>query len=255
MSFVSKLLASVGIGSATVDTKLQRSQLVPGETVEGIVEVKGGNIAQDIDGLYLTLFTTYERSANDNRITEQIAIGRYQLTPSFGIQPNEVKQFPFSFQLPVDTPVTIGKTNVWVQTGLDIKNAIDPSDRDHIEIVPTPLASGIFAALETLGFRMRSANCEEAKGFFRNHRPFVQEFEFSPVSGEYRQRLDELEVVFLPQSEGYKVIMEVDRRARGFSGLLAEAMDKDETKISFIVTPTDIPTLPRILDSFISRYC
>jgi len=41
MSFVNKLLASVGIGSATVDTKIFRSELVPGEKVEGIVQIRG----------------------------------------------------------------------------------------------------------------------------------------------------------------------------------------------------------------------
>ena len=60
MSFVNKLLASVGIGSATVDTKIFRSELVPGEKVEGIVQIRGGNVEQEIDSIYLSLYTTYE---------------------------------------------------------------------------------------------------------------------------------------------------------------------------------------------------
>lgn len=60
MSFVNKLLASVGIGSATVDTKIFRSELVPGEEVEGIVQIRGGNVEQQIDSIYLSLYTTYE---------------------------------------------------------------------------------------------------------------------------------------------------------------------------------------------------
>jgi hypothetical protein len=36
------LLSSIGVGAATVDTRLERDELVPGEEVRGVVvEVKG----------------------------------------------------------------------------------------------------------------------------------------------------------------------------------------------------------------------
>ena len=44
MSAFNKVLASVGIGAATVDTKLESEQVVPGEEVQGIVEIQGGNV-------------------------------------------------------------------------------------------------------------------------------------------------------------------------------------------------------------------
>ena len=221
MTFVSKLLASIGIGSASVDTKIFRSQLVPGENVEGIVQIRGGNVEQDIDSVYLSLFTTYELKKDDRRVTTQTEIGRYQLTQPLRIRPNEVKEIPFSFQLPLDTPMTMGKTKVWVRTGLDIKNAVDPVDRDYITIVPTPLVAAILETLKKLGFRLRNADCEQAKGIFRRRLPFIQEFEFVPVSGPFKRKLDELEVVFFPQADGVEVLMEVDRKARGFVSLLA----------------------------------
>lgn len=254
MSFVNKLLASVGIGSAKVDTVLYRDQLIPGEPVEGVVRIKGGHVEQTIDSIYLQLFTTYERKSNDSTITSHAELGNYPLTRPFTLKPDEAKEVPFSFTLPLDTPLTLGKTRVWVQTGLDIKNAVDPSDRDYIAISPTPLVSAFLNAVQSLGFQLHYANCEQASGMFRNRLPFVQEFEFVPVNGVNRQRLDELEVVFLPQADGVKVIMEIDRRARGLSGFLAEAMDMDETKISLFVTDRDIPNLPQMIQSCISRF-
>ncbi len=56
MSIFNKMLASVGIGSATVDTKLEKSRYTAGEIIRGNVEVTGGNTAQDVDCIYLTLY-------------------------------------------------------------------------------------------------------------------------------------------------------------------------------------------------------
>ncbi|CAM3547647.1 sporulation protein [Marinicrinis lubricantis] len=254
MSFVNKLLASVGIGNATVDTRIHRDKLVPGENVEGVVHIRGGNVEQNIDGIYLKLYTTYIREMNDNKITASAEIGRYQLTQSFVIQANEVKEIPFSFQLPYDTPITVGRTRVWVQTGLDIKSAVDPSDLDYIDVEPAPVVKALLQSISELGFRLRNADCEEAKGRYRNRLPFIQEFEFLPTSGSFRQRLDELEVVFLPDAQGAKVVLEVDRRARGFSGFLSEALDMDETIVTFHLTENDIPQCTQILQSQIARY-
>ena len=58
MSFFNKMLASIGIGSATVDTKLEKSRYTAGEIIRGNVEVTGGNTDQDVDRIYLTLYTT-----------------------------------------------------------------------------------------------------------------------------------------------------------------------------------------------------
>lgn len=44
MSFFNKMLASVGIGSAQIDTKLEKDRLKPGEMISGIIEVRGGNV-------------------------------------------------------------------------------------------------------------------------------------------------------------------------------------------------------------------
>lgn len=254
MSFVNKLLASVGIGSAKVDTKIHRTQLVPGEKVDGVVQIRGGNVEQSIDEIYLSLYTTYERERDDKKVKIQTEIDRYRLTHSLAIQPNEVKEVPFSFVLPLDTPVTIGKTKVWVHTGLDIKNALDPVDHDYISIAPTPLMQVLMNSLSSLGFRLRNADCEQAKGIFRNRLPFIQEFEFVPTGGAYRKRLDELEVVFLPKNNGYEVLMEVDRRARGLGGFLAEALEMDESLVRFTITEQDIPNVTEILQSYIARY-
>jgi sporulation-control protein len=255
MSFFNKVFASVGIGSAAVDTKLEKDTYMPGETVNGVVEIKGGKIDQQVDEIYLTLNTTYLRESDDKKYTVTAAIEKFRLTTPFVIRANEKKDIPFSFQLPLDTPLSIGRSKIWVTTGLDIKGGVDPSDKDYLKVVPNSLMSAVFNAIDNLGFRIREADCEEAPRRLRGRLPFVQEFEFVPTAGLFRGRLDELEVVFFPSGNGMLDIMfQVDRRARGLAGLFSEAMGADETNVRLSVSNADIPNLQQKIQSVIQRY-
>lgn len=255
MSLFNKLFSSIGIGSARVDTKLTTDQLRAGEKVTGVVEIVGGNMEQQIDAIYLSLMTTYIKESNDRKINKQAIIEKIKIVEPFMIGSNARREVPFSIVLPLDTPATLGRTKVWIHTGLDIKNAIDPSDKDYISVSPSPLAAGVLNAIYDLGFSLRKVDCEAAPYRLRRRLPFVQEFEFVPTSGSYRGRLDEVEVMFFPQSEHkLEIIMQVDRRARGLSSLLAEAMDMDETFVNFTVTTDDLSNLKSKINQLISRY-
>lgn len=255
MSFFNKVFASVGIGSATVDTKLEKDTYMPGETVKGIVEIRGGKVNQQIDEIYLSLKTNYLRESDDRKYNVTATIDRFRVTAPFNIAANERKEIPFSFQLPYDTPLSIGRSKIWVTTGLDIKGAVDPSDKDYLKIIPNRLMAAVFNAIDNLGFRIREADCEEAPRRLRSRLPFVQEFEFVPVSGPFRGRLDELEVVFLPSGYGgLDLLLQVDRRARGLASLFSEALGTDETNLRLSVTDSDIPYLQQKLQTVIQRY-
>ncbi|NLX91973.1 MAG: sporulation protein [Firmicutes bacterium] len=255
MSLFKKVLASVGIGGAKVDTKLERDTLAPGDIGRGIVEIMGGNLEQSIESIYLSLNTTYMKESNDKKYSVKACIDSFKIANAFTIKAGERKEIPFSFRLPLDTPLTIGRTKIWLATGLDIANAVDPTDNDYIRVVPNSGMSAILTAIEDLGFRLREAECEQAPKRMRRRLPFVQEFEFVPVSGRYKGRLDELEVVLLPNAGGdIEVFMEIDRRARGLAGLLSEVLSTDESNIRFVVSANDMPHIRQQLQSIIDRY-
>lgn len=256
MSFFNKVFASVGIGAAKVDTKLEKDRVMPGEEIRGIVEIRGGSVEQNIDDIYLSLHTTYIKESDERKYTATAQIDRFRLTQSFLIKENETKEIPFTFRLPLEIPLTMGRTKVWVTTGLDIKNAVDPGDKDYLTVVPNPLMQGIFNAVSNLGFRLREAECEQAPRHLRRNLPFVQEFEFVAASGPFRGRLDELELVLYPNSENEaEVLMQVDRRARGIGGFLSEAMGMDETYVRMNIHVSDLPSLQQKLQDTIARYC
>jgi len=107
MSRFKKLLAKVGIGAATVDARLFDDVLIPGELLNGEVNITGGDVEQEIDDIYLYIATTYKREVDDTTVTEECILVKYRLSERFNLQPREAKVIPFSFPLPDETPLTM----------------------------------------------------------------------------------------------------------------------------------------------------
>jgi len=255
MSIFNKVLASIGIGNAQVDTKLSNSAFVGGEMVTGVTEVVGGNVSQEVESIYLTVHTTYEREANDKKYTDSVTIFSHKLNDPFTIGIGEKKVFPFSFELPLITPVTMGKTRVWIQTGLDIKNAVDPGDKDMIEVRPNAFISEGLTAAQNLGLKLRKVDCEESPRAYRGITRFVQEFEFVPTSGPFRGKFDEIEFTFIPKGlNQVELLIQVDRKVRGLSSLFSEALNMDESFIRLILTKADLASLESRIRQEIARY-
>lgn len=119
---MNRLLSSIGIGAATVDTLLPKTEFTPGETVEATVEMTGGNAEQEIDGLYFALLTRVD--------DEHVVVDQDEITESVSLAPGETRTLTTEVTVPPRTPVTEGECRVWLKTGLDISWAVDPNDED-----------------------------------------------------------------------------------------------------------------------------
>lgn len=231
MSFFKKMLASVGVGAAKVNTELDTPEVIPGGVLSGTVYIHGGDVEQNVDRIYLTINTHYIRERDDRKHKETAVVAKYLLTDRFTLQPGQRLEKYFSFDLPDNLPLTLQSAEVWVETGLDISSALDPSDRDLIRVVPTQEMGVVLDAIDMLGFRLREVTNDYAPRLGGNL-PFVQEFEFVPTS-KFRGYLDEIEVLFYPMGNTLELLMQIDRRARGLSGIFSEAMGTDETYVRF----------------------
>ncbi len=115
-----------------------------------------------------------------------------------------------------DTPLSIGSSEVWPQTGLDVKSVFDPEDEDRITVRPNLIMRTALDALEHLGFGLKSARNESAPDRFKHRLTFAQEVEFGPKRGEFAGRPDELELLMFPSEGSVDLVMQVDRP--GFRG-------------------------------------
>jgi sporulation-control protein len=248
-----QMLAGFGIGAAQVNTQVQNPTLMPGETLYGAVHIRGGNVAQSITDLVLTIETEYQREINDSTMWQAYTMVQQRLSDAFVVQPGETITFPFALVLPLSTPLSIGQQQAKLRTRLAVPNAVDPSDTDPIFVQPHPLMRQVLSALETLGFRLYSAGCKYSRST-RSGLPFVQEIELRPVN-EYRHDVEELELIFQLHANGLDVLLEIDRRARGLSGLLAEAYDLNEcfTRLHLPPRGIDQQALVRQLDGTIRQ--
>ena len=239
-----RLLSSIGVGTATVDGRLEKSEFEPGEEVRGIVEIRGGDADQDVNGLRLEVQTYYKRESGDTTVTQTGTIERFPLSGGLQVRSNTREEVPFAFRLPYETPLSLGRTSIWVRTALDVAMAFDPSDNDMITVRPNHTQRFVLDAFERLGFRMREADNEELPHRLRRRLPFAQEIEFVAVSGEFRGKFDEVELVMFPSEDDVDLLLQVDRRARGLSSFLSEQMGTDESYARLTVpesaTPSDI---------------
>jgi len=236
-----RLLSSIGVGAATVDTRLERDELVPGEEVRGVVEIKGGGSEQEVNGIRLEVQTYYKREAGDNTVTETGTIERFPVSGQRTIEANLQEEIPFTFLLPHDTPLTLGRSSVWIRTALDVRMAFDPSDSDDVTVHPNHTIRLVLDSMKSLGFHIREAENEELPHRLRRRLPFGQELEFVAGSGEFRSRFDEMELLMFPSEDSVDLILQIDRRAHGLGSFLSEAMGTDESYASLTVPESATP--------------
>ena len=249
MSFFKKTLASFGIGSAKVDSVLQQEVLYPGEKANIRVDVYGGATAQEIDNIEIKLYCRYikEMPANQGndkgsnsrmrRVPTNHALACWSLPYAFTLEPGETRNFDVELNIPWNTPVTIGDSKVWLETGLNIALAKDPTAKHILTVRPDPLLDGIFTVLEESGLRIRQVECEAVEGF---DLPFVQEFEFVPTTGPFHGRWRELELVAHRNDQHLEIWFEIDRHRKGTRGMLAGLLGSGKLKRQLSI-PLDTP--------------
>ncbi len=227
----SKILASIGIGSASVDTVLTTERIMPGHPLKGEIRALGGSVEQEINRIELTLMTRIKYETEEEAIAHQnIRLQSFHIEDAFTLQPGESRVIPFAVQLGAETPITTlgGESRVWLNTGLDIDMAIDPSDKDYLDVQPTPIIQHVIDALNNNGFRIAKTDVE--KGYlsgdgFASQSGCYQEIEFTPKGFGFGG-LKEVEASFITDEQETHALIELDRRFRG-DGYVSMSLPND----------------------------
>lgn len=229
---IGRILASFGIGSAKVDTRLEKATYRSGEWVRGSIFVQGGKAEQTVDSIYLYLML---QNYSDNQQDDYL-LDEFLITETFTVREQETKVIPFQFQLPYDTPVTSGGSAIYLKTGLDVKMAVDPDDRDGFEVLPSLLVDKVLQAVEDIGFRLKSVEFDHE--MFHARHPFVQKYRFAP-QGEYAGVMDEMRLTFYPSANEVDAIVQIDNKARDLKSSVEEVLKIDDRVLRITISNED----------------
>lgn len=238
MSFFNKMLARVGVGAAQIDTVLEKNEYHPNEEIKGTIHVEGGNVDQEVGHIYIEVMTQYVQETNNSKSHVNYMISKHTVAENIFVASEQKIEIPFSFILPPQTPLTLGKEKVWLHTGLDIEMSLDPNDQDYIVVRPHPYMAVVIQAAEQLGFQFKSSIVEYASRAPFGV-PYIQEIEFYPGT-RFREQLTELELMMAFQEDGLQVMVELDRRGHGLSGFFANAFDMDESRTFLKLTAEEL---------------
>ena len=216
-----KLLASIGIGKAKIDTILLEEQLRAGDNFNIEIVITGGDVEQELNAIELAIMAESkaeaELSDGDDTYIEVQVLQHWTEQLNLTIQPGEVISNQLELHLHPEIPATslfgheIGR--VWLETGLDIKNGLDGSDADPLIIVPSPTQMAVLEMFQQSGFRLFKADIESGQirtRDFVSHLPCYQEYEFKPSSRSLFG-VRELEVTFIDNGTETGVLLEIDR--------------------------------------------
>src|SRR3712207_9060742 len=102
------LMAKLGAGNATVDSVLDTPTTAPGGTVTGTVHLTGGQIAQEINELRVSLQATVEVESGDHEWRENVTFGTAVIAGAGRIEAGPPGAgpvgFPGAWQGPVHQP-------------------------------------------------------------------------------------------------------------------------------------------------------
>lgn len=233
-----KILASVGIGAAKVDTILETEHLYPGQKFQAQIIVEGGDVEQQVSGLELALMTRVKVESDDGEYFTNHVLDKWRISEQFVIAPGEKKVIPFEARLHSETPITelnagYNHSFVWVETGLDIDLAIDPNDKDTLHIYPNEAVKACMQAMDKLGFSLVKADVE--KGYlrassFQSTSGCYQELEYRPNMRSLFG-IQEIELSFVPEAHKTHVLIELDRAFRG-DGYVDLTIEHDHVNVS-----------------------
>lgn len=221
-----KLLASVGIGSAKVDTYVLTENLTPGSDCDLRVVIQAGeSVEQDINGLTLALCTQAksEKKLGDEEVTvnETVVLGTWAINPQeIGLtngvlSPGQTIEQDLTIRIHDETPVTditASRSKVWIKTGLDIDMGLDSSDKDYLAVKPTPLQGYALDALYDMGYQLFKVDVEKGRlngNGFSSSIPCYQEFELRRASGLFSK--SEVEISFVQLGDQVGILVEKDR--------------------------------------------
>ncbi|WDZ87723.1 sporulation protein [Micromonospora cathayae] len=213
-----KMLSAFGVGGPSVDTVLANPNTRPGLTLDGQVNLVGGDAPANIEQVTIGLVTRVEMESGDGEYAGVMEFHRMGVSGPLQLAPKQQLAIPFQLPVPWETPITdvygqrLHGMTMGLRTELAIARAVDKSDLDQVNVHPLPVHERILEAFQRLGFRFKNADLERGHIYgVQQTLPFYQEIEFF-AAPQYAHTVNEVELTFVTSQQGVDVILECDKR-------------------------------------------
>ncbi|GAB3155657.1 sporulation protein [Micromonospora sonneratiae] len=219
-----KMLSAFGVGGPSVDTVLSNPNTRPGLSLDGHVNLRGGEVPANIEHISLALVTRVEIEGGDTEYNALMEFHRMPVTGPLQLAPGQQLSIPFQMPVPWETPITdvygqrLRGMTMGLRTDVAVARAVDKGDLDHVAVHPLPVHEKILEAFSRLGFQFKNADLE--RGHIHGVRqtlPFYQEIEFF-AAPQYAHAIKEVEVTFVTNQYTVDVVIECDKRGGMFTG-------------------------------------
>ncbi|WP_299490457.1 sporulation protein [uncultured Shewanella sp.] len=262
MSFFIKALAKLGIGAASVEAIIDNDTLQPGQEVSGVIKVMGGWFPQQVHKIELAIWSNYVAEEEYDcghkvclrQIEKQYELTHFELNTRFSTDSKQVKYIPFSFPLPLSTPLSFGRNKIWVSPRLDVDYLLGKSNTSILTIEPNSLQNNVFNALEHLGFVIKKVACEACSSP-QSPMPFIQEFECKAQSGYFSEQFDELELVMHQHNDSLQLQLDFDYKNSGLTRLVNQYIRRYQAQTALNITQNDLPTIRKQLHQVLQQHC
>jgi len=161
-----------------------------------------------------------EVESGDHEFNQPLVLQEWLVNSRFLLPAHQAHSFPFSIQLPFETPITEvacrrNGARVWIQTHMDVDWGLDATDRDYLKVLPTAAMQSFLQAMQQCGFVLSTVDVEKGQLTARNFRSTIgcyQELEF--VSSHMFSGFNEVEVSFVAEAQQTHIMLEIDRTFR-----------------------------------------
>ncbi|MEO3779662.1 sporulation protein [Micromonospora sp. B11E3] len=214
-----KMLSAFGVGGPSVDTVLANPNTRPGLTLDGQVNLVGGDSPAAIEQIAVSLVTRVEIEGGDHEYAGIMEFHRMPVSGAFELAPKQQLSIPFQLPVPWETPITdvygqrLHGMTMGLRTEVAVARAVDKSDLDQVAVHPLPVHERILDAFARLGFRFKGADLERGRIYgVQQTLPFYQEIEYFAAPQYAAQGVNQVELTLVTSQSGIDVVLECDKR-------------------------------------------
>ncbi len=231
-----KFLPALGIGGATVETRLADNEVTAGAKLYGDVCIQGGKTEQEIKDIVLILKAEYiQRMSGETALKQVEDLVKIRVAQNLTIKPKQEVCLPFELEIPVTTPVSLFEQNVWLHTDLDVLWAVTSEDRDYIDVQPHPYMKKILDVLDgPMDFVLKTIETKDFQ-YVSKTPDYTQIFVYLP-QGIWRKYCEKIKVWFAFTPTGIQVSFnkyQPDDRIEKYTMYFTEdILEEDDQKLA-----------------------